>query len=499
MGKATVRTPGAPTYIEATLLLFSPSQVRNFMQGYLSHHQRLGNVAGGTTFLAKRQEEIENQKNDDLISRPVHAKMLADIATDPSVDISNISRFTLYDDFIEFLIKREMKKAGRGRILKADDWRSVVCDLAWYLWSEPGRSGVGCRLDELPEELFEPYLPVGEDIESVKRDLLAGSFLDQKMGGIYYFAHRSFQELLVAEHVWNTVCNTSMDNNECVTILGKWATPEVFEFLMERNDTQFVKAIFTRINRFFDREHSLTDCFLPFALFEMFAKYPKIAEISDRKNKVSFSKLDVLIVILNVVHVNGLKKESFGQEAWRSLIESLIDRVEARPFLILCSVLSTILVVSKYLRLDREIIPTIAALLYCRADLDLEGLAEIGVRANRATVLRDVLFSCITAELIDGAEMMMSINVDEVFDELSGIVHLPISDFDRHSLPKSFSLPFSTFFLNWVIDFVLQYANSMRKMLRQLGAVDNRQGLTKIDRRIRHSHLIMRSVSRAWC
>ena len=175
MGNMTLKLPAAPSYVEVSLSPFSPEQTQAFIQRYLQFHQSRGNIDNDPEFIARRRREIESQKDKELISRPVHAMMLADVATDPNVDIIKMSRFTLYNDFIDHLIRRELKKPGRGKIFKENDRRSFACDLAWYLWTQPNRTGIGWRLEDLPDSLFEPYRPEGDELYSVKRELLSAS------------------------------------------------------------------------------------------------------------------------------------------------------------------------------------------------------------------------------------------------------------------------------------------------------------------------------------
>ena len=247
VGRATVSKPGAPKYTELKLSLFSPDQLRKFIRSYMERHRRVGNIEVSDSLLQKRQIEIEDKAHEELISRPIHARMLADLATDPGFSIGGLSRFGLYDHFVNHLIAQEIRKPGRGRLYRATDRRLFLADLAWYLWTSES-SKLGCRLDDLPDDLFLAYKPDGEDLISVKRDLLSGSFLDEKAGGVFFFSHRSFQEFLVAEHIWNRMVDEPNLTATVADHMVQMISPEVFDFLRDRDDRDFFKSLLSLIS-----------------------------------------------------------------------------------------------------------------------------------------------------------------------------------------------------------------------------------------------------------
>jgi hypothetical protein len=100
VGRAKVRTPGAPEYREVELLPFSPAQLRQFVSSYLDRHRRMADTPITEALIHRRQREIEAKINDDLISRPIHARMLGDLATNPDFDMEALTRYDLYNDFV---------------------------------------------------------------------------------------------------------------------------------------------------------------------------------------------------------------------------------------------------------------------------------------------------------------------------------------------------------------------------------------------------------------
>jgi hypothetical protein len=163
--------------------------------------------------------------------------MLAEIATDRGIDIRGISRFRLYSFFVHRLIEREIAKVARRRSYRAEDRRQFACDLAWFLWTDPKVTGLGCRVEDIPDLLFDLYRhDPHDDIDVVKRELLSGSFLEEKSGGVFYIPHRSFQEFLVAEYLWDK----GVDRDFLMSC-SSFITFEIIEFIDERDDKEGVR------------------------------------------------------------------------------------------------------------------------------------------------------------------------------------------------------------------------------------------------------------------
>jgi hypothetical protein len=146
----------------------------------------------------------------DILSRPVQAKMLAEVVADPTNDISNISRFTLYDMFIKLVLRREEQKSIR-RHLDAAKRLHFMRLLAWWLWTEKKTRTFAAN--EIPIDIIQKFNMEGVTPEGLRRELLVGSviegrrvghFLSEKAADVFYFPHISFTEFLVADYILST-------------------------------------------------------------------------------------------------------------------------------------------------------------------------------------------------------------------------------------------------------------------------------------------------------
>jgi len=205
------RLPDWPEFTEFDLEEFSAEERSAFFRGYLRHRAgRMGVQAITEVWIDERVVEVEMIANlePDLFAKPVHAKILIDLAADPSVDLSSftkgMTRWSLYQMFFASLAERETDKAARRPIGEAER-TEFLQEVAYWLWTKRGGATSFAAAD-LPDDIFLG-LPQGEatDLEALKREYLSGSILEKKSGDIYYFGHRSFAEFLVAERLVSKV------------------------------------------------------------------------------------------------------------------------------------------------------------------------------------------------------------------------------------------------------------------------------------------------------
>ena len=143
----------------------------------------------------------------DILSRPVQAKMLAEVAADPDADLSAISRFTLYELFIRSILRREEAQAARKHLGTAQRIHFMRL-LAWWLWTVKKTRTFAAN--EIPLDIIQQFQIPNVSLEGLRRELLIGSvleeknvgyFLAEKDAGIFYFPHTSFTEFLVADYI----------------------------------------------------------------------------------------------------------------------------------------------------------------------------------------------------------------------------------------------------------------------------------------------------------
>ncbi len=232
--KISARRASSIKYKEVNILPFNEGQVERFVKQYILHRTSREEIEFSEELLQRRFEDIDSLRDSGLLSRPVHTRMFVDIAINPENNLSDISRFELYDGFIDDLIDREVKKPGRGEGFNDIDRKHFLCDLAWYLWIDEDADQLGCRLSELPDTLFRDYKPVDTELEAAKRELLSGAFLEKKEPDFFFFAHRSFQEFLVSEYISIHGSLVSTISKEfLMDIIQRALTPEVMEFLID--------------------------------------------------------------------------------------------------------------------------------------------------------------------------------------------------------------------------------------------------------------------------
>ncbi|MDR3509657.1 MAG: NACHT domain-containing protein [Caulobacteraceae bacterium] len=414
VGRAQVRARGAPSYQEITLLPFTPTQLRDFIGAYLTTYQRSADGKISEELIARRRDEIQDPRNEELLSRPIHARMMADIATDSNFDMAHLSRFALYDHFIATLIARELAKSGRGKQYKSNDRRSFACDLAWFLWTKHSSTGLGCRIDDLPDELFRVYIPNDEEINSAKRDLLSGSFLDEKSGGVFFFSHKSFQEFLVAEYIWSTVCDYTGNNTAFATEIVEALTDEVYEFLLERDDESFFRSLMS----------ALTECHDGFSIQALITlcKSQRMFDLAFRRGSGSFSSWDAVILIGRTILIDA---ETLPADLLK-ITKAIADKADRKPMVLLAAI-NTLLVLGVERNVAHDILaPALIALLFARAELDLKGLGTQTATRYRGDALRDVIFEVVSSRRTPGQnELTMSLDLPELLSVISEKVRYP--------------------------------------------------------------------------
>lgn len=187
-------------YYELELAPLEPSQVREFLHGYAKFAQSLNRPFD---FEAVWQQ-VKTKRLKDIAQRPVQLKMLADILPHYTGSLDKLDLVTLYDTFVDQLInhvlERETVEKHSRIAFGRTERRTFLAKLAFWIWEQP--AGRIVTSDQIPDDIVEPFRR-GHEIGQVRRDLVTGSPLDRRAGERIRFAHRSFQEFLVAEETWS--------------------------------------------------------------------------------------------------------------------------------------------------------------------------------------------------------------------------------------------------------------------------------------------------------
>ncbi len=202
---------GWPDFQEYHLQPFTLPQVRSFVTAYARLVNQTSKNTETTGRAAKRVRSkavvhrIEEDPDENLLniaSRPVQLKMLIDVFPDLQEEgrLDGLTRTLLYSEFVDGAIRRELSKRER-QTFSAKDRRAFAASLAWLMWTE--NLGTEISAGRIPDQLFRPFLVRAGNatLDEVRRDLITGCFLEVKRPEGLYFAHRSFQEFLVAEKI----------------------------------------------------------------------------------------------------------------------------------------------------------------------------------------------------------------------------------------------------------------------------------------------------------
>ncbi|MBN24477.1 MAG: hypothetical protein CL578_05445 [Alteromonadaceae bacterium] len=193
------------TFTEVTIALFDDTQLEKFVTHYLDilniKRKDNGKKKLGPEIISGRAQEVLSKEFRDLIRRPVHAEMLCKIAvTYPDQTLTQKSRYQLYESFILMFLDRESSKQAREAI-DIDARLLFMKEVAWYFWPDKGHQGFTiAQVQSSGISVPERQRPM----DDIYREMLIGSLMELKDQNLYFFAHRSFQEYLVAEHIINT-------------------------------------------------------------------------------------------------------------------------------------------------------------------------------------------------------------------------------------------------------------------------------------------------------
>ncbi|WP_142115891.1 hypothetical protein [Bosea sp. AK1] len=231
-----IPVPGKTQCQTETLKGFDIGESRDFVERYfpIAVQEASGKPDGSESsaqWISDRLGFLLSGKFDELLSRPVHAQMLCQIATEPNLNLEKVSKFLLYDRFIHFLLHREVAKSSRFSGFSLDIRRRFNNMLAWWLWEQGGAST--SSISVIPDALFQQAIGGAFHsftLPALRRELIAGCLVINDNSSVY-FAHRSIQEFLVAEHLFeNNLLKDKAPQSLRRTLRN--LNPEIISFLI---------------------------------------------------------------------------------------------------------------------------------------------------------------------------------------------------------------------------------------------------------------------------
>ncbi|VVE67767.1 hypothetical protein PAN31117_02747 [Pandoraea anapnoica] len=338
-------------WTEVEIDFFNESEITQFLRNYLKHLATTNETIPSEEFVDQRLREIRQEVSEDLLRRPVHAKIVAELASDPTFDLRGFTQHTLYAQFMRRLIERDVEEKQARRDIGVADRLKFQKELAWWCWTKSGDGQGFFDRDQVPRALLDG-LPDGKSIdpETKLAEYLVSTLTEEKDAGILFFAHRSFQEFLVAERAreWTPSAEQHVQLANALTV-------DIREFLEAGPDRQYLDRwhetlgasagpLSTEYLRYFAADTALTAKILRIPAVRMSAA--DVAIIGLRRtpaaqNQVSNEELiSTLAEILSegdedaatmaIVCLIRLRYEDGSLDAVRALVLGLIVRVIQR-------------------------------------------------------------------------------------------------------------------------------------------------------------------------
>lgn len=206
IGSLKTFDPHLVDFKEIAIADFDKESSALFINTYFRYLQSKLNISEAEilsdAFREKRVAELTDHQYQDLVRRPVHARMLVELSLSHTEPMGNITRYDLYQKFIALFYEREINKQARSYISSSDRVKFIE-QVAYHFWKQDGKREFNLsEIKKVKHNLTNP--DVHKNTDDIYRELLIGSFLERKDEDYYYFSHRSFQEFLVASRFINS-------------------------------------------------------------------------------------------------------------------------------------------------------------------------------------------------------------------------------------------------------------------------------------------------------
>jgi hypothetical protein len=345
-GGSEVRVSGRREFRTVSIRDFTIEEAIKFIRGFFPAFVRevnRGERPLKIDWIEQRVDEITGESLHTLIVRPVHARMLCQVASDPTVSLAGLSKYGLFDLFLHFLLDREVQKRGRDPQFGIDVRRRINALIALWLWEQGGVSTVS--ISEIPHDIFEASV-VGinhnYDENSLKRELVQGCLLDKGSEAVF-FGHRSLQEFLVADAILNMdggIFRYERRLIEVISVLNKEILAFIYEGACE--NVKYRKSV-TRLLEFLSKSrdifisHILADFIVDLinskiVSLNIFDDTPWLPYITYfiANGRVSYKlvKVEAFSCIVNML--KAMRREERAFQASTMLIFSLVSQSQSR-------------------------------------------------------------------------------------------------------------------------------------------------------------------------
>jgi hypothetical protein len=235
IGKPTTYIEHSSSYIQIDIMPFSQAEIFDFLRRFCRSR-----APENSDVLEQKIPQLAQLSQGDseisqLLSRPVHLPMIAELLPSLQISADALKRAKIYKNFVDLCISREMRKQTSPRPTAIDHERFAQEIALAMLISGESRS---VRYSDVNEKLILPFVGKGQTVEECKRLLIATCFLERRPPDVLYFPHKSFAEFLVAKALIYRL-RQEIPNTDG---LGSVMSPEVISFLSEIVELQELRA-----------------------------------------------------------------------------------------------------------------------------------------------------------------------------------------------------------------------------------------------------------------
>lgn len=240
VGETAVTSTAFQPWREEQLAFFNETETESLLNAQLCQLVARYKLSGLHTypsdFVEARKTDIHRKVPSDLLRRPVHITLVAELAADPSFDFEGFNEFKLYQHFIRSMVSRDASEKASRRHISIEPRLTFQRNLAWWAWTRPGLTQGHFSREDVPASLLENLANGGSsDFEGKRNEYIVSTLTEEKEAGVLFFAHRSFQEFLVAERALETK-PTPNSHNE----FARYFNAEILSFIKQAPDQSYL-------------------------------------------------------------------------------------------------------------------------------------------------------------------------------------------------------------------------------------------------------------------